>query len=500
VNKDYYIQNYGDLTLNGGQFSELLFKDFTLRRLVIWDMIKKDTKFVKLIFKDVTFTDAAVQNLTMKNTEVGKVFNNKEHRLLFEVIKSCENECCKGPCSTKAYTDTLIGKCFTACKAKADIPAIDAFLTGTKVEAQAKKTYTTSDLAGFKKQLEEIKNQKEASRLQNMQRIKSIKETRLEIAAKLTKVGVEKKAADQIRNTNDAKNAKVEADIKALQDKLGKSKETETAQEKAKTDKIRAQMKALTGETSKLEEAEKSLKLNIGAYDQLVAQQKKLAEDIRLLKEKLVAQKAQKKKLLKQKKALQTKEEAQKVAIAAKLQTEKSQEEAKLKAQEAKKTTKQNSEEAAKAKAAKKVLKKQIAVDKAKQTEIKKSIKKIELLPEVDTYYSGQKDIGTYGGIYTCPNGTPYPVGDNKDDCKSLAGSGGTAGPCNKKTGVWSNKKVKCNIDAAENKAAIEVKQKKLQILEAKLQLKEKNLNNLAGNRAKQDKAEVEARFANKLA
>lgn len=165
MNKDYYLQNYGDLTLNGGNFSELLFKDFTLRRLVIWDMIDKDTNFVKLIFKDVTFTDAEVKNLTMKNTKVGKVFNNREHRLLFEVIQGCENECCKGPCSTEAYTDTLIGKCFTSCKAKAGIPAINAFLTGTKVEAQEKKTYTTSDLAAFKKQLEEIKRQKEASRL-----------------------------------------------------------------------------------------------------------------------------------------------------------------------------------------------------------------------------------------------------------------------------------------------------------------------------------------------
>lgn len=500
MNKDYYLKNYGDLTLNGGQFSELLFKDFTLRRLVIWDMIAKDTQFVKIIFKDVTFTDAAVQNLTMKNTAVGKVFNNKEHRLLYEVIKGCEKECCKGPCSTEAYTDKLIGKCFTACKAKAAIPPIDAFLTGTKVEAQAQKTYTPNDLAGFKKQLEEIKRQKEAKRLQNTQRIKSIKETRLEIAAKLDKVGAEKKAADKIRDTNQAKNTKSEADIKALQDKLDKSKETDTAQEKAKTDKIRAQMKALTGETSKLEEAQKSLKLNIGAYDQLVGQQKKLGGEAKLLQEKLAKQEAQKKQLLKQKKSLQAKEKAQKVAIAAKLQIEKAQEEAKLKAKGAKKTAAQTSEEAAKVKAAKEVLKKQIAVANAKETEIKKSIKKIKLLPESDTYFSGQKDIGTYGGIYTCPNGTPYPVGDNKDDCYSLAGSGGKAGPCNKKTGIWSNKKVVCNSGAALNKAAIEVKEKKLKILKAKLQLKEKNLNDLAGNKEKQDKAEVEARFAQKLA
>lgn len=333
-----------------------------------------------------------------------------------------------------------------------------------------------------------------------MQREKSIKETRLEIAAKLAKVAAEKKAADQIRDSNEAKNAKYEANIKALQEKLGKSKAVDTAQEKAKAEKIQAQMKALTGETSKLEEAQKSLKLNMGAYDQLSGQQKKLGGEIRMLKEKLAAQEAEKQELLSQKKALEAKEEAQKVAIAARLQTEKSQEVAKLKAQEAAKSAAQTSEEAAKVKAAKTVLKKQIAVAKAKQTQIKKSIKKIELLPEVDTYYSGQKDIGTYGGIYTCPNGTPYPVGDNKDDCASLAGSGGSAGPCSKKTGIWSNKKVKCNIDAAENKAAIEVKEKKLQILEAKLQLKEKNLNNLAGGRAKEDQVKVEAKYAQKLA
>lgn len=134
VNKDYYLQNYGDLTLNGGDFTDLKFRDLVLRRLVMWDVIHKDTKFVKLIFNNVTFTNANIENLTMKNTQAGRVLNNREHQILYAVIQDCEKKVCKGPCTAQAFSDSLVKTELTKCKNDADIPKINAFLTGRKIE------------------------------------------------------------------------------------------------------------------------------------------------------------------------------------------------------------------------------------------------------------------------------------------------------------------------------------------------------------------------------
>ena len=52
---------------------------------------------------------------------------------------------------------------------------------------------------------------------------------------------------------------------------------------------------------------------------------------------------------------------------------------------------------------------------------------------------------GTFGGSCTCPDGSKYYVGDNSDDCGSLACYGGTPGLCNKQSGVWSGRRVDCS-------------------------------------------------------
>ena len=38
--------------------------------------------------------------------------------------------------------------------------------------------------------------------------------------------------------------------------------------------------------------------------------------------------------------------------------------------------------------------------------------------------------VGAWGGTCTCPDGDSYEVGDNNDDCASLACVGGSMGPC----------------------------------------------------------------------
>lgn len=54
------------------------------------------------------------------------------------------------------------------------------------------------------------------------------------------------------------------------------------------------------------------------------------------------------------------------------------------------------------------------------------------------------EEAGTFGGSCTCPDGQVYQVGDNHDNCGSLACVGGVSGPCNKYDGEWSKKKVVC--------------------------------------------------------
>ena len=60
--------------------------------------------------------------------------------------------------------------------------------------------------------------------------------------------------------------------------------------------------------------------------------------------------------------------------------------------------------------------------------------------------------VGTHGGSCTCPgSGTQYWVGDNNDNCKSLACVGGTSGKCNEyKDNKWAGRKVTCGIATSE--------------------------------------------------
>lgn len=60
-------------------------------------------------------------------------------------------------------------------------------------------------------------------------------------------------------------------------------------------------------------------------------------------------------------------------------------------------------------------------------------------------YYRKEDGVGSQGGFCTCPNGDVYSVGDNKDDCKTLACEGGTSGACSTDPGKeFSGMKVTC--------------------------------------------------------
>jgi len=52
--------------------------------------------------------------------------------------------------------------------------------------------------------------------------------------------------------------------------------------------------------------------------------------------------------------------------------------------------------------------------------------------------------VGLFGGSCTCPDGKVYQVGDNEDDCASLACVGGVSGTCKRDEGSWSHRKVEC--------------------------------------------------------
>jgi ELWxxDGT repeat protein len=52
--------------------------------------------------------------------------------------------------------------------------------------------------------------------------------------------------------------------------------------------------------------------------------------------------------------------------------------------------------------------------------------------------------VGDHGGTCTCPNGEVYQVGDNHDNCASLACVNGQSGTCNAEQGEWSRRKVVC--------------------------------------------------------
>ena len=53
--------------------------------------------------------------------------------------------------------------------------------------------------------------------------------------------------------------------------------------------------------------------------------------------------------------------------------------------------------------------------------------------------------VGGWGGKCVCPDGTEYFVGDNHDQCATLACIGGKSGACNKRDDAkWKGKKVVC--------------------------------------------------------
>merc|ERR1712113_440908 len=52
--------------------------------------------------------------------------------------------------------------------------------------------------------------------------------------------------------------------------------------------------------------------------------------------------------------------------------------------------------------------------------------------------------VGVWGGSCTCPDGQVYQVGDNNNDCNSLACIGGEPSTCHKVQGTWSKRKVEC--------------------------------------------------------
>ena len=51
-----------------------------------------------------------------------------------------------------------------------------------------------------------------------------------------------------------------------------------------------------------------------------------------------------------------------------------------------------------------------------------------------------------WGGTCECPDGKRYDVGDNGDDCQTLACVNGRMISCKHTTGKWSGKKVTCAI------------------------------------------------------
>jgi hypothetical protein len=52
------------------------------------------------------------------------------------------------------------------------------------------------------------------------------------------------------------------------------------------------------------------------------------------------------------------------------------------------------------------------------------------VVTHADNYYRVEDNVGAWGGLCICPDGTSYEVGDNNDACGSLACEGGAAGPC----------------------------------------------------------------------
>jgi len=63
---------------------------------------------------------------------------------------------------------------------------------------------------------------------------------------------------------------------------------------------------------------------------------------------------------------------------------------------------------------------------------------------EDNTVEENAISVGGWGGSCTCSDGQVYQVGDNVDQCNSMACIDGIPGECNEGVGVWSNRKVTC--------------------------------------------------------
>ena len=59
--------------------------------------------------------------------------------------------------------------------------------------------------------------------------------------------------------------------------------------------------------------------------------------------------------------------------------------------------------------------------------------------------HTKNRSKGKWGGDYRCPSGKVYEVGDNRDNCKTLAGKGGEMLNCFEHEGRWSYKQVVCD-------------------------------------------------------
>lgn len=57
--------------------------------------------------------------------------------------------------------------------------------------------------------------------------------------------------------------------------------------------------------------------------------------------------------------------------------------------------------------------------------------------------------VGTWGGECTCPDGAVYLVGDEGNQCGSMACEGGKTGPCNHYVSGWAHRRVRCDVGKA---------------------------------------------------
>lgn len=65
-----------------------------------------------------------------------------------------------------------------------------------------------------------------------------------------------------------------------------------------------------------------------------------------------------------------------------------------------------------------------------------------------DSVQNNAPGVGQYGGSCTCPNGAVYQVGDNNDECNTLACEGGLPGMCyTQVSDFWKHRKVTCDAN-----------------------------------------------------